>query len=268
MSAAPAARAPGVRVPRPRRRLDALLAAAVVAVAAVAAWDALRVVPEPDPPADGLRALGAAGELLVSDERCVRRRLALPTLELTEVRRIVGCDVFGHRGSLGIVRGEVGWYAYPGRGGSTMLLTTGQAERATGDVDARVIAAAWLENTRFAALVERPGSEARLLALFERDRLVRRVAELARGYAELRSSPRGGWFAALDADGRLELFDREGRAVTLPDEVERPHAIAWSRDERVAAVADRRGLLLFPPGRPEPQSVRLALRVVDLAWRR
>lgn len=230
-------------------------------------WDALRSAPGSDAPADGLRALSVAGQLLVSDRECVRRRLTLPTLELTEVRRIVGCDVFGHRGSLGIVRGEVGWYAYPGRGGSTMLLTRRQAERATGDVDARVVAAAWLENTRFAALVERPGSEARLLALFERDRLVRRVAELARGYAELRSSPRGGWFAAVDPGGRVLLFDAAGERAQLPPASERPHAVAWSRDDRVAAVADARGLLLFRPGLRERGHVRVPLRVRDLAWR-
>jgi hypothetical protein len=254
-----------VRHSSPVGRLASGAAVATVAVVAAAAtWDALRVTPESVPPGEALRALGAAGQLLVSGDDCARRRLVLPTLELTDVRRISGCSVFGHRGSLGIVGGELGWYAYPG--GVTMLLTRPQAARVAGP-GARVAAAAWLGSTRYAALLERPGSGPRLLALFERDRLVRLVQELEPGYAELRSSPRGGWFAAVDPAGRVLLYDAEGRAVPLPETAERPHAIAWARDERVAAVADVHGLLVFRPGAAEPEPVRVPLRVRDLAWR-
>ena len=260
-----------------RRPLDALVAAAVAAIALAAAWDALRADPAaesaaaPDPlPAAAsaeLRGLGASGQILFSDGECVRNRLLLPDLELRTIPLIVGCSVFGHRGSLGVVDGEVGWYAYPG--GVTMLLTRGELAREVGAAGARVVAAAWLANTRYAALVERPGREARLLALFERDRLTRVVGELGRGYDELRSSPQGGWFAALDgAGGRLELYDARGVAAPLPPHLERPHAIAWSRDDRLAAVADAVGIGFFAPGVDGAPFVRLALPAVDLAWRR
>jgi hypothetical protein len=245
------------------RRVDALLAAVVVAVAAAAARDAIRAAPDPVPPAEALHSLGVSGRLLVSDDACARRRLALPTLELTEVPRIVGCSVFGHRGSLGIVGGELGWYAYPG--GKTMLLTRSALQREVGG-EVHVRAAAWLGRGRYAALLEQPGSERRLLALFHLDRVVHRVAELERPFTELRSSPLGGWFAAVGPDGRLLLYDADGRDVPLPADAERPHAIAWARDDAVAAVADAEGLLLFRPGAAEPSPVRLALRVRDLAW--
>jgi hypothetical protein len=244
-------------------------AAAVVLVAAVAVaagWDALRPAREPVSAADELRGLGASGQILFSDDACARRRLLLPGLEVTEVPRISGCSVFGHRGSLGIVGGEVGWYAYPG--GVTMLLTREQLERETGLAGARVISAAWLANTRFAALVGSPASDERLLALFDADRLARRVDILDAGYRELRSSPRGGWFAALDSHARVLLYDAAGEQTPLPPQLERPHAIAWSRDDRLAAAAEAGRLVLFRPGQAEPRAVGLSLRVRDLAWRR
>lgn len=249
-----------------RRPLDALVAAAVAAVAVAAGWDALRPAGEPVSPVDELRRLGASGQILFSDDGCARRRLLLPALEVTEVPRISGCSVFGHRGSLGIVGGEVGWYAYPG--GVTMLLTREQLERETGLAGARVISAAWLANIRYAALVGTPGSDERLLALFDADRLVRRVEVLDGGYRELRSSPRGGWFAALDSRARVLLYDATGEQTPLPAQVERPRAIAWSRDDRLAAAAGGDRLVLFRPGGDDAPPVRLRLRVRDLAWRR
>jgi hypothetical protein len=263
-----------------RRRLDVLLVASVAAIGLLAVSDSLRPGPSPTEPAVArqpftpalarqARALGATGEILFSDADCVHRRLELPELELSVIRRIVGCSVFGHRGSLGIVRGEVGWYAYPG--GVTMLLTRSQlareAERELGVRTVRVVAAAWLRNTRYAALLEVPGRQERVLALFEADRLIRHVAELP-AYRELRSSPRGGWFAALDGKGGLALYDAEGERVTLPPGLEGPHAIAWSRDDRLAAVAVGDGLALFATGSPNPVPVRLDVPVLDLAWRR
>ena len=246
------------------RLANAALVALAAAVGAAAAVDALRARPEA-PPEEAVRALGARGELLFSDERCARARLALPSLRVEPVARIVGCEVFGHRGSIGVVRGEVGWYAYPG--GASMLLTRPQLERATGIRGATVAAAAWLENTRFAALVADPGSDRRVLMLFVRERVERVVGPLDGGYGELRSSPRGGWFAALARDGRVALYDGRGDEAPLPSAADRPHAIAWSRDDRLAAVADRRGLVLFRPG-SSGGAVRLDVRAHDLAWRR
>ncbi|HVM15990.1 MAG TPA: hypothetical protein VM290_00210 [Gaiellaceae bacterium] len=191
-----------------RRVANAVVVAAVVAVVAVAAWDATGREGAPADPAAGLRELGARGEILYSDERCARRRLRLPQLAVAEVPRIAGCDVFAHRGSLGVVGGEVGWYAYPG--GSTMLLTRRELAREADAEGARVVAAAWLANTRYAALVERPGARQRALLLFEGDRATRLVASLEPEYRELRSSPRAGWFAALGSGGRLALFDAAG----------------------------------------------------------
>ena len=248
-----------------RRVANAVVVAAVVAVVAVAAWDATGREGAPADPAAGLRELGARGEILYSDERCARRRLRQPQLAVAEVPRIAGCDVFAHRGSLGVVGGEVGWYAYPG--GSTMLLTRRELAREADAEGARVVAAAWLANTRYAALVERPGARQRALLLFEGDRATRLVASLEPEYRELRSSPRAGWFAALGSGGRLALFDAAGARLPAPEGADRPHAIAWSRDDALAAVADADGLLLFraAPGGPPP--VRVALHARDLAWR-
>ena len=244
------------------RLANAALVALAAAVGAAAAVDALRARPEA-PPEEAVRALGARGELLFSDERCARARLALPSLRVEPVARIVGCEVFGHRGSIGVVRGEVGWYAYPG--GVTMLLTRAQLERETGAAGSRVVAAAWLANTRYAALVERPGARERHLLLFEADRATRRVGALDPQYRELRSSPRGGWFAALGG-GRLAVYDAAGDPVAPPSGLDAPHAIAWSRDDAVAAVADAEGVVLFRAAAGRP-AVRLPIRARDLAWR-
>lgn len=265
------------------RRIGSVLAvAAVAAVVLAATWDALRVAGSPagEPEAEavpalaaeGLRALGASGRILFSGEGCARRELSLPGLELAEVPRILGCDVFGHRGSLGVVDGEVGWYAYPG--GVTTLLRRAELDReiavgrAGGPGGHRVVATAWLRSTRYAALVEGPQLRGRLLALFERGALRRAVAELDEGWGRLRSSPRGGYFAALDGAGGLALYDARGEPVALPAELVRPTAIAWSPDERLAAVADETGIAVFPLAAGGGGLVRIPLPAHDLAWLR
>ena len=113
--------------------------------------------------------------------------------------------------------------------------------------------------------MERPGARERHLLLFEADRATRRVGALDPQYRELRSSPRGGWFAALGG-GRLAVYDAAGDPVAPPSGLDAPHAIAWSRDDAVAAVADAEGVVLFRAATGWP-AVRLPIRARDLAWR-
>jgi hypothetical protein len=205
-------------------------------VALVAALDALRGGPEPIPPE-------VQGELVYSDPDCGRHAVRLPDLARRDFLT-VGCGVFTRRDNLGVRDGEVAWFAYPVPGGTTTLLR---------NPDVREVA--WLGGRRFAAALA-GGS----LTIWEGDRLVRVVARGS--YRALRASPNGSFFAAIAGDG-LAVFDAAGRRLDLPE----GHAIAWSPDERFAAVAGADEIEIVPAGGGEPVA-RIPLSVADLDWQR
>lgn len=201
----------------------------------VAALDALRGGPAPVP-------AGVRGELVYADAACHRHSVRLPDLARRDFLT-VGCGVFTRRDNLGVKDGVVAWFAYPEPGGTTTLLRN----RAVEEV-------AWLGGRQFAATLA--GGR---LTIWEGDRL---LDEVARGsYRELRASPAGTYFAALN--GALSVFDRRGRRISLPD----GRTIAWSPDERLAAVA-REDEVLIVPARGGDPVLRIPLSVADLDWRR
>ncbi|HSL64695.1 MAG TPA: hypothetical protein VK874_08560 [Gaiellaceae bacterium] len=246
-----------------RRLVDALLLAAVAVVAAAAVVDAL----EPDPvdplerARDDLRRADVRGTLLVAEDDCTRRSLVLPALR-EQPRGVVGCSVYGRPGSLGILRGAVVWYAFPG--GVTTLLRPAQLDAYVGR-RARVTAVAWLGNVRYAVTYRVAGRPEETLAVFERGSLVR-VLGRDQSFQGLRSSPRTRFLAARSTRG-LALWDALGDRVELPADAEGARALAWSPDERWAVAASERELTFFRLG-ASTVTARIPLGAVDVDWER
>jgi len=212
-----------------------LVVASVAAVALVATLDALRSDPAALP-------AGVRGELVYSDAACHRHAVRLPDLGRHDFLT-VGCGVFTRRDNLGVKDGVVAWFAYPVPGGTTTLLRS----RAVREV-------AWLGGRRFAAVLV--GGR---LTIWDGDRLVH---ELARGsYRELRASPSGTYFAALGPD-RVRVFDLEGKPLWE----EAGHGVAWSPDERFAAVAGAKEIAIVPAAGGKPVA-RIPAAARDVDWR-
>lgn len=228
---------------------NALVLVAVAAVALAAAWDALRE----EPPT--LAELGVSGRLVYSDARCRRHALELPSGRLASTQRTLGCSVFSQAGNLGIERGEVAWFAF--LGGTTTLLSRERLDELFGG-GSRALRAAWLGDLRYVALVRTP--DRTLVALLERDRVLARLPAPPRPF-DLRSSARGGYFAVAGSGG-LAVYDREGRSQEVPSG---GRAIAWSPDERFAAVAlsEQIAVVALDGGR----ETRLRLAARDIDWR-
>jgi len=212
-----------------------LAVGAVAAVALMAALDALRPGPERLPSE-------LAGELVYSEEDCSRHSLRLPGLARRDFLT-VGCGVFTRRDNLGVRDGVVAWFAYPVPGGTTTLLR-----------NAAVREVAWLGGRRFAAALA--GGR---LTVWEGDALLHVAAHGE--FGDLRASPTGRWFAATAGD-ELAVFDRAGRRLWA-----RPgHAVAWSPDERYAAVAGAQELAIVAAGGGEPVA-KIPLSAADVDWR-
>ena len=225
------------------RTLASLLAVAVVlAVAAAAAVDSFRGRPAAVPG-------DVRGELVYSDPSCHRHAIRLPGLARHDFLT-VGCGVFTRHDNLGVRDGAVAWFAYPVPGGTTTLLT-----RSDLPAGSEVRTVSWLGGRRFAALLE-PG---RRVAVWQG--AARLSVDTSAGFHELRSSPRMRYFAAF-GKGVVAVFDRDG----LPLWSAAGRAIAWSPDERYAAVA-RTSELSILDARDGRRVARLAVRALDVDWR-
>jgi hypothetical protein len=228
------------------RFLSAAVVAAVATVGAAALVDALRG-PGVEPasvPAE------IRGELVYSDAGCRRHSIRLPDLARRSFLT-VGCGVFTRTDNLGVKDGDVAWFAYPVPGGTTTLLRRDQLPSGL-----RVREAVWLRGRRFAAVLV-PGG---MLTIWEGARLLRVVLRGAQ-LRELRASPNARYFAGL-AGGGLVVFDRHGRPLDLP----RGSAIAWSPDERFAAIALGDEIAFVPADGGDPVA-RIPVSAVDLDWR-
>ncbi len=227
--------------------------AAVVGVALAAALDAF------DGGREGESALPAElrGVLVYSDPDCRRHALRLPDLARRDYLT-VGCGVFTRTDNLGVKDGSVAWFAYPVPGGTTTLLSPRALRAQAGDA-ARVRSVVWLRGMRFAAILGGPDPR---VTVWEGGDLRRVVDEVGVGFSELRASPSARYFAALDPEGtRLSVFDREGRRVPLPD----GRAIAWSPDERHAAVAGDDHVAIVPAGGGAPLAT-IPVVAYDVDW--
>ncbi len=124
---------------------------------------------------------------------------------------------------------------------------------------------AWLSDRDFAAIAGPRRAASLLVVRNGQERTLYTRAGVTMG--ALQASPRGRYLAA-HVDGAVAFF-RAGSAGTraLPpfrDKVVR--AIAWSPDERVAALASDRSIEIFPAG-GSGQVVDLPLSVIALQWR-
>jgi hypothetical protein len=225
------------------RALASLLAVgSVAAVGVAAALDAFRGGPAGVP--TYLR-----GELVYSDAACRRHAIRLPSLARHDFLT-VGCGVFTRHDNLGVRDGAVAWFAYPERGGTTTLL-----RRRELPAGVSVQTVAWLGGRRFAAVLEPRGA----VTVWQGSRQLRETASGA--FMELRASPTGRYFAALGG-GRVQVIDRSGRGLWAT----RGRAIAWSPDERYAAIAGADELAIVDAAGGKPLA-RLDVRAADVDWR-
>ena len=128
---------------------------------------------------------------------------------------------------------------------------------------------AWLDDGRLAAILSTqvggaPSSD--LLAVYEDDRLASFSAWEQEALSDLRVSPQGNYVAAKTGAGGLVIVDSSGAEIETPA-LTGYRAIAWSPDDRWAAVATDAGVLVFQPGAPGPPELELDLDANDLDWR-
>ena len=161
-------------------------------------------------------------------------------------------------------------------GDRRLLLSALDVRRAVGLASAtigptRLREVAWLDDRRLATLLATnrpPGPEGLdLLVIFEGRRPVRGATFLAPRLSGLVASPRGGHLVVRTGRGpreALTFLDRNGNPSNLS--FVNAHAIAWSPDERWAAVATQRSILLFRATGPYLRVRRFAIVATDIAW--
>jgi hypothetical protein len=280
-----------------RRIATWLLVGAVAALGVVAAVDALRgeeaVVRESGPPttttaatrgltgpagpaAARLRDAGVSGVLTYADDDCRLNAVSLPELDPARAPSFEMCRPLTDSGGLGTNDGDVVW-AGLGYGVTQVVVsreTLGQeiarwlsSPEAVESGGYRAVQAVALGADRALVLAEsidRP--DERVLALLEDGRVIyvqpRWVVREARF---LRPSPQGAYFALFDPDG-VRLFDHDASPLALPAAAREPQTVAWSPDERWAALATEDAVYVFPAEAPYDPMVRVPLRVRDLDW--
>lgn len=276
-----------------RRTVTWLLAAALAGLGLAAAVDALirdadpasraarapttapLLARQPELAVAQLREAGVSGVLTFSDEDCRLHAVSLPELEPRRAPSFEMCSPVTAIGGLGAVGGEVVWSGL-GYGAVQTVLSRerlsrelARARRGVFSLPAGYTAehAVPLAHERLAVLaaaVEAPWE--RVVGLFDGPRLVTVAAALVAEDARLRPSPHGRYFAVLEGTASgLRLYRQDGSLVALPS-VRRPHAIAWSPDERWTAVATAESVYVVPSERPGELVIRIPLAVRDLDW--
>lgn len=276
------------------RRGTWLLVGAVLALGLVAAVDALRgdevVVRDTSPPpvtttvpgltgqagpaAARLREAGVSGVLTFADDDCRLRAVSLPDLEPAPAPSFEMCRPLTDSGGLGTDDGDVVW-AGLGYGAVQVLLSREELGREIArwlggggeGFGFRAVQAVSLGEERAAVLADstyRPRE--RVLVLLEGDRVVALQPRwVVRGARFLRPSAEGTYFALFGPEG-VRLFDRDATPLALPAAAREPQAVAWSPDERWAALATRDAVYVFPAQGPHDPMVRVPLAVRDLDW--
>jgi hypothetical protein len=273
-----------------------LLVAAVVALGLVAAFDALRgeevVVSEPPPTtttvairaltgqagpaAARLRDAEVVGVLTYADDDCRLSAVSLPDLEPVRAPSFEMCRPLSDSSGLGTVDGDVVW-AGLGYGAVQVVVsrrTLGQ------EIARRIGSAPGVPNGPFRAAQAVALGPARVLVLAESaaDSAVRVVVLVENGRVILvqppwvvgevnfmRPSRLGTYFALFGPDG-VRIFDRNASPLALPAAARDPKAVAWSPDERWAALATEDAVYIFPAEAPYDPMVRVPLGVRDLDW--
>lgn len=148
-------------------------------------------------------------------------------------------------------------------------------DRARCRLTANARTAARLGDSRLAAILARRKKV--VIAVLEHRRIVAKVPWFESRSARFYVSPRGSFFAVVtDAPDRFFLLDRDG-APGLPNvarfwfdrtSVRDARAIAWSPDERWAALVKGESIYIFTTRDedPRPYLVRLPFAARDVAW--
>jgi len=172
-----------------------------------------------------------------------------------------------------VVRGElrqVRLDCAPGEAGcTTPLIGRADLARALGGLPwemgrPSVREAAWLSNDRVALVVHDGAQELDAIAVFRGRELLGSPPFLYESLSDLRTSPRGGYAAALLNRRALVLID--GRGEYQPLSFRGASGIAWSPDERWTATATGDGLFLFGTGTRGVNSVFVPGEATDVAW--
>jgi hypothetical protein len=120
---------------------------------------------------------------------------------------------------------------------------------------------AWLGPARFAILASTGSRSA--LAVFSGRRIVAVRSPVPADVVELRGSPRGNYLVLATASG-VDVYETRGRDLPRVRRLGRVVSVAWSSDERWAALAERQHIILVGPH----ARVVLPLHARDLAWTR
>jgi hypothetical protein len=279
-----------------RRWSTWLVALALAALGVVAAVDALRgeeiVVSEPrpqtttvgiqgltgqpGPAAVRLREARVAGVLTYADNDCRLSAVSLPDLEPVRAPSFEMCRPLTGSSGLGTVDGNVVW-AGLGYGGGQVIVSRRTLRReisrwlsppgAPRSGPFLAVQAVALGAERVLVLAESTADPAeRVLVLVENGRVIFvQPPWVVREVNFMRPSPLGTYFALFGPDG-VRLFDRDADPLALPAAARDPKAVAWSPDERWAALATEDAVYVFPAEAPYDPMVRVPLGVRDLDW--
>jgi hypothetical protein len=131
--------------------------------------------------------------------------------------------------------------------------------------------AAWLDDRRLAVIMTGDADQDEdLLAVYEGDRLDALAFDEPGGFTNLRVSPRGRYVAAETSgrrgQGEYVILDDSGASIDTLG-IRGYRAIAWSPDDRWAAIAADSGVIVFRPGNTGPPELELDIVAQDLDWR-
>jgi hypothetical protein len=133
--------------------------------------------------------------------------------------------------------------------------------------------AAWLDDRRLAVIASTrvrpdlaPSAGQDLLAVYDGARLATWRLYEHEDASDLRVSPGGNFVAVRYGSDNLEMLDNSGGSVDTLGIVGY-RTVAWSPDDRWAAVAADGGVFVFRPGTTGPPELALDLDARDLDWR-
>lgn len=235
---------------------------------------------QPELAVSQLREAGVSGLLTFSDEDCRLHAVSLPELEPMRAPSFEMCRPLTSTGGLSAADGEVVWSGL-GYGTVQVVLSEerlSRAIRAGLDMEEatragfRAVQAVSLDDERYVVLADstyRPRE--RVVAAFDGKHVSFVHPRWLVGDARaVRPSPQGGYYALLGEEWLAgigsPIFTRDGRQVGGPEGIPRPHAIAWSPDERWTALATDESVYVYPTEEPERLVVRIPLPVRDLDW--
>ena len=215
--------------------------------------------------------------LTYSDEECKLHAVSLPDLRPVRAPSFEMCRPAMASGGLGTVDGDVVW-AGLGYGTFQVVLSKEELGRELTrllsspgghpDLGFRAVQAVALDDERTVVLADSTyvprGPLPRLAAPRARRPRPAHVADPGRALPQ--AQPHRRLLRVDGSAGALGWFDRDADPLELPDSVQRPHAIAWSADERWTALATAKSVYVFPSVRPDELIVRIPLAVNDFAW--